>query len=310
MGQTLDPRNRTVLNWVDGKFIPRFDPAIPIYDSGLMHGKLVWSSPRLVRGRIFRLMDHLNKIHHSAELNFWPRIPSNDEIIAAIRATLIKNDMKDGVHIRIMLTAGNQLTASMDIAAVVDDDGQPSVPRIIIAPEYRAAVYDPNGIRAITSSLLRAGPETVDQRSHDNNQNASARACREAKQRGVTTALMYDAQGFLAEAFASHAAIIRDGKLLTPHVRCCPEGVTRRVILELCAGNGVDAEAADISKADVHAADELFIMGTMSGPVAVTELDGRQVGDGKIGPVTSRLYELYRAATLDPDQSYPILAGT
>jgi branched-chain amino acid aminotransferase len=307
MGQTLDPRNRTVLNWVDGTFIPRFDPAVPVYDSGLMHGKLIWSSPRLVRRRIFRLANHLDKIRHSAELNFWPQIPSHDQIIDAVRATLIKNGMEDGVHIRIMLTAGNQLTASMDIATVISDDGQPSAPRIIIAPEYRSAVYDVNGISAITSSFLRAGPETVDQRSHDNNQNASARACHEAKQQGTTTALMYDAQGFLAEAFASHAAIIRDGQLFMPRVRCCPEGVTRQVILELCSANGIDAQEADISKAEVQAADELFIMGTMSGPVAVTELDGRPVGDGKIGPVTRGLYDLYGNAILDPDQSYPIL---
>jgi branched-chain amino acid aminotransferase len=130
MGQTFDPRNAAVLNWVDGAFIPRFDPAIPIYDSGLMHGKLVWSSPRLIRRRIFRLMDHLDKIRHSAELNFWPRIPSNKQIIDAARATLIQNKMEDGVHVRIMLTAGNQRTASVDIASVVDDDGQPSAPRI------------------------------------------------------------------------------------------------------------------------------------------------------------------------------------
>jgi branched-chain amino acid aminotransferase len=293
---------------VDGAFIQRFDPAIPVYDSGLMHGKLVWSSPRLVRRRIFRLMDHLQKIRRSAELNFWPRIPSDDEIIAAIRATLIKNGMEDGVHIRIMLTAGNQLTASMDLANVVDDEGQPSTPRLIIAPEYRTAVYDASGISAITSSYLRAGSETVDQRSHDNNQNASARACYEAKQSGVTTALMYDAQGFLAEAFASHVAIVRDGRLFTPRVRCCPEGVTRRVMLELCSANGIDAEEADISSAEVQDADELFIMGTMSGPVAVTKLDGHPVGDGRIGPVTTRIYDLYAAATMDEGQSYPILA--
>ena len=304
----FDPRNRDVLNWVDGKFIARFEPAVPVYDSGLMHGKLVWSSPRLVRGRVFRLMDHLEKIRRSAELNFWPRIPADDEIIAAIRATLIKNGMQDGVHIRIMLTAGNQLTASMDIGSVVDDEGHPSRPRIIIAPEYRTAVYDTSGISAITSSFLRAGPETVDQRSHDNNQNASARACHQAKQHGVTTALMYDAQGFLAEAFASHVAIVRNGTLLTPRIRCCPEGVTRRVILELCTAHDIPAEETDIDEAAVQAADELFIMGTMSGPVAVRTLDGRPVGDGQVGPVTRRLYDLYAAAMLDESQRYPVLA--
>jgi branched-subunit amino acid aminotransferase/4-amino-4-deoxychorismate lyase len=308
MTQAFDSRNKTVLNWVDGEFIPRFDPAIPVYDSGFMHGKQVWSSPRLVKRRVFRLLDHLNKIHHAAALNFWPRIPSDEEIIAAVRATLIKNKMEDGVHIRIMLTAGNQLTASMDIGNVVDDEGNPSQPRIIIAPEYRSAVYDAGGISAITSSFLRASPDTVDQRSHDNNQNASARACYEAKQRNATTAIMYDAEGFLAEAFASHVAIVRDGVLVTPLVRCCPEGVTRRVILELCYANGISAEEADISQAEVEEADEIFIMGTMSGPVAVTTLDDRPVGDGQIGLITKQLYDLYAAALTDEGQSYPILS--
>ncbi|MEK6236584.1 MAG: aminotransferase class IV, partial [Planctomycetales bacterium] len=146
----------------------------------------------------------------------------------------------------------------------------------------------------------------VDQRSHDNNQNASARACREAKRAGVTTGLMYDAKGFLAEAFASHAAVIRNDVLYTPEARCCPEGVTRKVVLELCASNGIEAVEADIPKPDVEAANELFILGTMSGPVAVTTLDNKPVGDGRIGPMTRKLYHLYAAALLDPDQSFPI----
>jgi len=307
MAQTLDPRNLSVLNYVDGAFIPRYDPAVPVYDSGFMHGKLVWSSPRLVQRRVFRLHDHLYKIRHSAELNFWPRIPSDQQIIDAIRDTLIRNDMHDGVHIRILVTAGNQRTASMDLAAVVDEQGQPSAPRLIIAPEYRTAVYDPTGISAITSSYLRPGPEMVDQRSHDNNQNASARACYEAKHRGVTTALMYDAQGHLAEAFASHAGIVRDGKLYTPRVRCCPEGVTRKVIFELCAAHKIDAAEADLTRDDVASADELFIMGTMSGPIPVTSLDNNPVADGNIGPVTQKLSDLYHQAMLDPEQGYAIL---
>ena len=176
-----------------------------------------------------------------------------------------------------------------------------------VTPEVGQEICERRGIKAMTSSYLRAGPETVDQRSHDNNQNASARACHEAKRNGVTTALMYDAQGFLAEAFASHAAIVEKGTLYMPRVRCCPEGVTRRVILELCAAHGIDAEEADLPKDRVEAADELMILGTMSGPVAVTELDGRPMSDGTIGPVTRRLDDLYAAAMLDPAQSYAIL---
>ena len=306
MSQSQDPRNESVVNWVDGEFVSKYQAAIPVFDSGFMHGKLVWSSPRLVKGRIFRFSDHLYKIRHSAELNFWPSIPTDDEIIHAVRETLKKNNMQDGVHIRIMITAGNQSTASMDLRSVVDQTGNPSRPRIIVAPEYRNAVYETNGISAMTSSYLRPGPEMVNQRSHDNNQNASSRACYEAKGRGVTTSLMYDAQGYLAEAFASHAAIVTNGELKTPCVRCCPEGVTRKVILELCQNNGIKAKETDLSNDQVQSADEIFIMGTMSGPVGVTELDGKVIGNKQVGPVTRNLMDLYHEATLDPKHSFPI----
>ncbi len=302
MSQVFDTRNEGVLHWVDGELFSRHQPAIPLFDSGFLHGKQVWSAPRLVNGRLFRLQDHLDKIRHSAELNYWPNIPSDATIVDAIRLTLARNNMRDGVHVRVLLTAGNQFTASMDLAAVTDDLGLPSAPRLIVAPEYRAAVYDRLGISAVTSQLLRPGPEMVDQRSHDNNQNASARACYQAKAVGATTALMYDREGFLAEAFASHAALIKNGTLFTPHVRACPDGVTRRVILELCAQHGIAAEEADLTQAEVAAADELLILGTMSGPVAVTQLDGEPVGAGAIGPVTQRLSTLYQNALQDPAQ--------
>ena len=304
---SFDSRNAQVEHYIDGRFVSRTQAALPIFDSGFLHGKQVWSAPRLVQGRLFRLQDHLDKIRHSAELNYWPLIPSDEQIIAAVRDTLVHNSMYDGVHVRIMLTAGDQITASMDIAAVCDEFGKPSTPRIIVAPEYRDAVYNTEGgIQAITSRLKRPGPDMVDQRSHDNNQNASSRACVEARQAGVTTALMYDAQGYLAEAFASHAAIVKDNQLLTPFVRACPEGVTRKVILELCAEAGIDAMEADITQADVSTADEVMVLGTMSGPVAVVAIDDELVGDGTIGPLTGRLSSLYLRTQQDPAHGFEI----
>ena len=304
---SFDSRNAQVEHYIDGRFVSRTQAALPIFDSGFLHGKQVWSAPRLVHGRLFRLQDHLDKIRHSAELNYWPLIPSDEQIIAAVRDTLVHNSMYDGVHVRIMLTAGDQITASMDIAAVCDEFGKPSTPRIIVAPEYRDAVYNTEGgVQAITSRLKRPGPDMVDQRSHDNNQNASSRACVEARQAGVTTALMYDAQGYLAEAFASHAAIVKDNQLLTPFVRACPEGVTRKVILELCAEAGIDAMEADITQADVSTADEVMVLGTMSGPVAVVAIDDELVRDGTIGPLTRRLSSLYLRTQQDPAHGFEI----
>ncbi len=307
MAQLNDPRNIEVLNYVAGRFVGQYEAAVPLFDAGFLHGKLVWSSPRLIGGRIFRLADHLEKIRRSAELNHFPVIPTSEDFITAIRETLLKNNMTDGVHVRVVLTAGDQVTASMDLAAVVNWDGTPSAPRIIIMPEYRDNVYDAkNGISLMTSTFKRPGPDTVDQVSHDNNQNASSRALAEAKRAGNTSSLMYDPEGFLAEAPASHVAIIKDGALRTPFVRCCPPGVTRKVILEICAANGIAAEEADITPDEIRAADEMFLMGTMSGPVAAISLDGKPVGSGEVGPVTLRLCDLYSQALVDPAHGFDL----
>lgn len=310
MGQNADPRNREVVNYVAGQFVDHYEPILPLFDSGFLHGKQVWSAPRLIRGRMFRLQDHLDKIRHSAEINHFPVVPSHEAFIAAIRETLVKNSMTDGVHVRVLLTAGDQITASMDLAAVMNLDGTPSAPRIIIMPEYRDMVFDAaRGITLITSSFARPGADMVDQASHDNNQNASSRALYEAKQAGATSSLMYDAEGFLAEAPASHVAIVERGTLRTPYTRCCPPGVTRKVILELCHADGIPAYEADITADQVRGADEVFLMGTMSGPVGAIQLDGRPIGTGSVGAVTLRLYERYKQALLDPAQGFDILAS-
>jgi branched-chain amino acid aminotransferase len=302
-----DPRNQSVRHYVNGRFVSQYEPTLSLFDAGFLHGKQVWSAPRLINHRIFKLEAHLEKIRHSAAVNHFPVIPSNADFIKAIRVTLQENKMSDGVHIRVLLTPGHQVTASMDLAAIVDWQGDISEPHIIVMPEYRGWVYDvEQGIRLITSSFKRPGPDMVDQTSHDNNQNASSRALAEAKQMGATSSLMYDADGYLAEAPASHVAVVRSGKLFTPYVRCCPEGVTRQAIMEACIHLGIDAYEADLTEADVAHADELMLLGTMSGPVGATHLDQRPVGGGLVGPITRALQAEYQAMLLDPKQSFPI----
>ena len=243
-----DPRNQHVKHYINGRFVSQYEAAIPLFDAGFLHGKQVWSAPRLINNHIFRFQDHLDKIRHSAEINFFPDIPSDEVIINAVRETLAYNQMNDGVHVRILVTPGTQVTASMDLAAIIDWQGEPSEPQVIVMPEYRGGVYDSQaGIALVTSSFKRPGPDTVDQTSHDNNQNASSRALAEAKRLGATSALMYDPEGYLAEAPASHVAIVKDGRFLTPHVRCCPPGVTRQVLLEACATLGIESCEADLT---------------------------------------------------------------
>ena len=302
-----DPRNQHVKHYINGRFVSQYEAAIPLFDAGFLHGKQVWSAPRLINNHIFRFQDHLDKIRHSAEINFFPDIPSDEVIINAVRETLAYNQMTDGVHVRILVTPGTQVTASMDLAAIIDWQGEPSEPQVIVMPEYRGGVYDSQtGINLVTSSFKRPGPDTVDQTSHDNNQNASSRALAEAKRLGATSALMYDPEGYLAEAPASHVAIVKDGRFLTPHVRCCPPGVTRQVLLEACVTLGIESCEADLTPEAIEEADEIMLLGTMSGPVGAVSLDQKTVGSGVVGPVTQRLQHQYQQMLIDPHHGYPI----
>ena len=305
-----DPRNKHVKHYINGRFVSQYEAAIPLFDAGFLHGKQVWSAPRLINNHIFRFQDHLDKIRHSAEINFFPDIPSDEVIIDAVRETLAYNQMNDGVHVRILVTPGTQVTASMDLAAIIDWQGEPSEPQVIVMPEYRGGVYDSQaGIGLVTSSFKRPGPDTVDQTSHDNNQNASSRALAEAKRLGATSALMYDPEGYLAEAPASHVAIVKDGRFLTPHVRCCPPGVTRQVLLEACVTLGIESCEADLTPEAIEEADEIMLLGTMSGPVGAVSLDQKTVGSGVVGPVTQRLQHQYQQMLIDPHHGYPIFDG-
>ena len=305
-----DPRNQHVKHYINGRFVSQYEAAIPLFDAGFLHGKQVWSAPRLINNHIFRFQDHLDKIRHSAEINFFPDIPSDEVIINAVRETLAYNQMTDGVHVRILVTPGTQVTASMDLAAIIDWQGEPSEPQVIVMPEYRGGVYDSQtGINLVTSSFKRPGPDTVDQTSHDNNQNASSRALAETKRLGATSALMYDPEGYLAEAPASHVAIVKDRRFLTPHVRCCPPGVTRQVLLEACVTLGIESCEADLTPRDIEQADEIMLLGTMSGPVGAVSLDQKPVGSGAVGPMTRQLQHQYQQMLMDPHHGYPIFDG-
>merc|ERR1712107_628080 len=126
---------------------------------------------------------------------------------------------------------------------------------------------------------------------------------------GVAAAIMLDTEGCLAETHASHLAIVKDGTLYTPRVMCCPPGVTRKVILELCRANNIDSHEDDIKPERLFDADEVMIMGTMSGPISIIEVDGKCIGDGEIGPITTKLKSLYTDAMLDENNLFDIFSA-
>src|SRR5580693_5511805 len=291
MLQTFDERNRDLIVSVAGRLTHRDQAAVSPFDSVVQGGDAVWEGLRLYHGRIFHLDEHLARLRRSAQALAFERIPADEEIIAEIRRTLAANDMTDNVHIRLTLTRGVKITSGMDPRL------NQSGPTLIVLPEHKAPVYDAGGITLITSSVRRTGPDSLDPKIHHNNLLTSILAKIEANVAGADDAVMLDQRGFVAETNATHLFLVTGGVLGTPGTAACPEGITRQAVLELAAAAGISIAVADYSLTQLYTADELFVTGTMGGLTPVLALDGRPIGDGKPGPATRQLAELFAELT-------------
>jgi branched-chain amino acid aminotransferase len=288
MLQRYDERNADIRYWVNGELLHRSQPGLSPFDSVVQGGDAVWEGLRLYRGAIYGLTQHLARLRRSAVALGFADIPTDDEIIAAIVATLRANVMHDGVHIRLTLTRGVKVTSGMDPR--LNQAG----PTLIVLAEFKAPVYDTSGLILSTSSIRRPGPDVLDPKIHHANLLNSILAKIEATAAGADDALMLDQRGFVAETNATHLFAVTDGALHTPTTGACPEGITSQTVLNLAAEHGIPATVRDISLTEMYTADEVFCTGTMGEIAAVTVIDGRTVGAGGVGPLTGRVAKLYQ----------------
>ena len=208
--------------------------------------------------------------------------------------------MSDGVHIRLTLSRGEKITSGMDPRL------NTSGPTLIVLAEYKPPVYDKSGLRLKVSSIRRFSPDQLDQKIHSCNLLQSILAKIEANAAGADDALMLDARDFIAETNATHLFFVHGERVSTSTVACCPEGVTRSVVLELCRRAGIDHEVGDYPLEHALAADEIFCTGTMGELAPVVAIDDRTIADGRIGPMTRRLSEAF--AECVRTEAEPVLA--
>src|SRR5438477_5615871 len=291
MMQKFDERNRDLTVNINGQLVHRDKAGISPFDSAVQGGDAVWEGLRLYNGRIFKLHEHLDRLERSARALSFAEIPPREKIIEEIKRTLAANKMSDGVHIRLTLTRGLKITSGMDPRL------NQSGPTLIVLAEHKAPVYAKTGVTLITSKTRRPPRDVLDARIHHANLLNSILAKIEANNAGADDALMLDTRGFVAETNATHVFIVRGGELATPYVVACPEGITRATVLEICAAEKIAVSESDLMLEDIYRANEMFCTGTMGELAGVIKVDDRTIGDGKIGPMTSRLSERFAERT-------------
>ena len=286
-----DPRNAAILIYVNGELVPRDEATVSVFDSGFVLGDGVWEGLRLHNGRLAFLNDHLGRLYEGARALDMDVGMTRQALADAVYRTVEANGMRDGVHVRLMVTRGRKATPYQDPRATVG----PAT--VVIIAEYKApaAPVQSAGIRLFTVHIRRGAPDVQDPKLNSHSKLNCILACIQAAKAGADEALMLDPHGFVATCNSTHFFIVRAGEVWTSTGDYCLGGITRRKVLQLCRENRMPALERNFSLADVYGAEEAFVTGTFAGVTPVVEVDGRRIGSGAPCEAVARIGALYRA---------------
>ena len=275
--------------WINGELLDQEDAKISVFDHGLLYGDGVFEGIRVYGGEIFRCQEHVDRLWDSARaINLAVPI-GKDELVSAMRDAMEANAITDG-YIRVVLTRG---AGTLGLDANLCED--PQVIIIAATVKLYPQEYYEKGLEVITCGTVRNLANAVDPRIKSLNYLNNILAKIEAQRAGVREAIMLNARGMVAECTGDNIFIVKDGEVVTPPVSAgILAGVTRQVVLDLAREDGMAVAERDMSRYDVYTADECFLTGTAAELIPVVRVDGREIGDGKPGPVTNRLLEMFR----------------
>ncbi|WP_299840690.1 D-amino acid aminotransferase [uncultured Jannaschia sp.] len=283
-----DARNANILIWVNGRLTPRAEATVSVYDSGFMLGDGVWEGLRLYDGSWTFLDEHIARLFEAAKAIDLDIGRTPDQVMDALEATRAANGMTTDAHARLMVTRGvkrlpfqhPRLSTQGPTMVIIMEHSRPKIPR---------------PVRLATVPHLRGLPMTQDPKLNSHSKLNCILACIAAEKAGADEALMLDVHGFVNTTNACNFFIVRRGEVWTSTGDYCMNGITRQKVIDLCRADGIPVFERNFSLVDTYGADEAFLTGTFGAQTPVGEIDGRVIGNGRIGPVTERLRELYKA---------------
>ena len=289
------------LIYIDGDFYPKSEAKISVFDHGLLYGDGVFEGIRAYNGIVFKLTEHVARLFQSAHAMMLEIPLTKEAIIEAVLETLRKNKMKDA-YIRLVVTRG--------VGDLGLDPRKCPKAAVIIIPG--AIILHGNdakekGITALISWVRR---HPVDATSHEIkslNYLNSIMAKIEANAAGADEAICLDKNGFVAEGVGENIFIVKNGKLFTPPV-CSGAlpGITAQVVAALAAKLGVEVAESNITPYQLFSADEVFFTGTAAEIVPIREVNKRQIGNAKPGPITKKLIVAFQKVVTDPKEGVRI----
>ena len=283
-----DARNENIQIYLNGVLVPKERALVSVYDSGFMLGDGVWEGLRLYNGTWAFLDEHMDRLFDAAKAVDIDLGLDRAGVVQALCDTQTANDMHTDAHARLMVTRGVKrrpfqhpaLSQSGPTFTIIMEHSQPSLPR---------------GIRLATVPHMRGLPMTQDPKLNSHSKLNCILACIAAEKAGADEALMLDVHGFVNTTNACNFFIVRKGAVWTSTGDYCMNGITRQKVIDLCRESDIPVYERNFSLVDTYGADEAFLTGTFGAQTPVIELDGRAIGGGGMGPVTTRIRGLYKA---------------
>lgn len=278
--------------YINGVFYEKQEAKISVFDHGLLYGDGVFEGIRCYNGKVFQLDAHIKRLYDSAKAIRLEIPISPEKLKADIYKTLEINQLKDA-YIRVVVTRGS---GTLGLSPT-----KTSNPQVIIITDhitlYPEEMYK-EGMAVITASTIRNHPNALSPRIKSLNYLNNILGKIEALDAGVPEAIMLNHLGFVAECTGDNIFIACSGKLMTPPTEAgILEGITRNLVIDLARKNNIEVIEKNLTRYDLYAADECFLTGTAAEIVPVTKIDGRIIGDGKVGPITRKLMEEFHNLT-------------
>jgi branched-chain amino acid aminotransferase len=281
-----DARNEDIQIWLNGRVVPKAQAMVSVYDSGFMLGDGVWEGLRLYNGTWAFLDEHMDRLFEAAKAIDLDIGLTRDQVVKALEDTRHANGMHTDAHARLMVTRGVKmrpfqhpsLSRSGPTVAIICEHSRPKIPR---------------PIRLATVPHLRGLPMTQDPKLNSHSTLNCILACIAAEKAGADEALMLDVHGFVNTTNACNFFIVRGGEVWTSTGDYCMNGITRAKVIEICRSAGIPVYERNFSLVETYGADEAFLTGTFGAQTPVGEIDGRMIGEGRLGPVTQRIRALY-----------------
>jgi branched-chain amino acid aminotransferase len=286
--------------YVNGGFVSRSEAKVAVFDRGFLYGDGVFEGIRAYQGRVFRLDQHVDRLFRSAKAVLLEPPVGPEELKDIVREGVRRRGGGD-CYIRVVVSRGEG-----DLG--LDPRKCHTPPTLVVIVDtialYPKEVYE-QGLEVISCVTRRNLPTALSPEIKSLNYLNNILAKIEVGRAGAHEGLMLNHLGYVAEATGDNVFICRRGEIGTPPTYVgILEGITRGVVIELAAEMGLPLEEEMLTLYDIYCADECFLTGTAAEIVPVSRVDGREIGDGRPGPITKRLMARFKEVTVT--ESVPV----